>query len=481
MRILFGLLLFCSIVILGVLYALFQRFVSEYPEDRICGNIFIGAADVSGLTKKEAQKLMTEFLNEGRQATLTLKVGDSGEEIALEELGLGFKDIKRQVKTAYDYGKSGSLWKRFWQLKELSKEKKVIDENYILDQKKLKAFIEEKIDPLVDHAQNATMKRDGSEFKITKEKQGETVDVDQTLSAVTQYLNSGWNRKNVILEAVQREEAPTVTAEDLKTVTDELGSYSTDAGSGERWQNLKTGVEKINGIVLAPGEEISIHDVTAPYDEEHGYVAAGSYENGQVVDTYGGGICQVSTTLYNAVLFAELEVTERYPHSMLVTYVDPSRDAAIAGDVKDFCFRNNYSTPIFIEGGIDDDNQLKFTIYGRDTREEGRTVEYESEVTSTEEYGRQYKEDSEAALGSMEYEGSPHTGKTAKLWKIVKQDGKEVSREEINESYYQKSDEIIVVGTASDNPKASGLVSSAIASQDGSKINAAISEARELE
>ena len=95
-----------------------------------------------------------------------------------------------------------------------------------------------------------------------------------------------------------------------------------------------------------PGEQISVHDVTAPYDEEHGYVQAGSYENGQVVDTYGGGICQVSTTLYNAVLFSELKVVKRYPHSMLVSYVPPSRDAAIAGDTKDFVFENNYDTPI---------------------------------------------------------------------------------------------------------------------------------------
>lgn len=325
------------------------------------------------------------------------------------------------------------------------------------------------------------MERKGGKFKIIAERQGKTIDIDRSASAVVQYLNRGWDRKDIVLEAVQKDEIPSVKSEDLKTVTDELGSYSTDAGGGERWQNLKTGVEKINGTVLAPGEEISIHDVTAPYDAEHGYVAAGSYENGQVVDTYGGGICQVSTTLYNAVLYSELEVTKRFPHSMLVTYVDPSRDAAIAGDVKDFRFKNNYSAPVFIEGGIDDDNRLKFTIYGRDTRKEGRTVEYESEVTATEEYGRKYREDSEAPLGTMEYEGNPHTGKTARLWKIVKQDGREVSRDVINESHYQKSDEIIAVGTASENLQASGLVSSAIATQDGSRINAAISKARGLE
>jgi vancomycin resistance protein YoaR len=334
---------------------------------------------------------------------------------------------------------------------------------------------------LTDHAQNATMERKGKEFKIIAEKQGKTIDIDKSAAAISNHLNSGWNRKDFEIEMVLRDEKPTVKADDLESVKDELGSYSTDAGGGERLQNLKTGVEKIDGTVLAPGEEISVHDVTAPYDKEHGYVAAGSYENGQVVETYGGGICQVSTTLYNAVLFAELEVTERFPHSMLVSYIDPSRDAAIAGDVKDFKFKNTYDTPVYIEGGIDDDGQLKFTIYGKDTRKKGRTVEYESEVTETEEYGRTYKEDPEASLGSMKYEGSPHTGKTARLWKIVKQDGKEVSRDVINNSTYQKSNEIIMVGTASDNGRASGVVSGAIATQDGTKINEAISKARAME
>lgn len=481
MQVLFSLLLFCSILVLAVSYMFFQRFVSRYPADKFCRYVFIGSFDVSGMTKKEVEKMMEEHLSSGRQASVVMRVGEKEESATLEELGLGYKDLKRQIKTAFDYGKTGSLWQRFWQLKKLSGEKKVFKENYTLSKKRVKKVMDERIVPLTDHAQNATMERKGKEFKIIAEKQGKTIDIDKSAAAISNHLNSGWNRKDFEIEMVLRDEKPTVKADDLESVKDELGSYSTDAGGGERLQNLKTGVEKIDGTVLAPGEEISVHDVTAPYDKEHGYVAAGSYENGQVVETYGGGICQVSTTLYNAVLFAELEVTERYPHSMLVSYIDPSRDAAIAGDVKDFKFKNTYDTPVYIEGGIDDDGQLKFTIYGKDMRKKGRTVEYESEVTETEEYGRTYKEDPEASLGSMKYEGSPHTGKTARLWKIVKQDGKEVSRDVINNSTYQKSNEIIMVGTASDNGRASGVVSGAIATQDGTKINEAISKARAME
>lgn len=226
-----------------------------------------------------------------------------------------------------------------------------------------------------------------------------------------------------------------------------------------------------------PGQEVSVHDLTAPYDEEHGYVPAGSYENGQVVDTYGGGICQVSTTLYNALLFAELEITKRYPHSMLVNYVDPSRDAAIAGDMKDLRFKNNYDTPVYLYGEIDENNQLHFTVYGKDTREEGRELEFESETIEKVEYEVVYKVNSEAPLGSMSTVQSPHTGKSAQLWKIVYQDGKEVSRDVINKSNYNKADQVIEVGTKSSNPEASALVKNAVATQDKAKIKATIAQA----
>lgn len=480
-RLLFGLTLVCLVLVFGVAYLLLQKSVSKYPKDKICKNIYIGAIDVSGLTKEKALQKMEKHLEESKAAKVTMKVDKKAAEASLENFGVSYKDIEKTVKTACDYGKKGSLWKRYWALRKLSKEKLVLKENYILDKKAAAKTINKEAVPLANHAVNASMTKTADGFNITSAKKGETVDIDKSIASVKKKLNQGWDYKDFAVKMTLKEEKPTVRKKDLETITDKLGSFSTDAGGGERWQNLKTGVEKINGTILAPGQEVSVHDMTAPYDKEHGYVAAGSYENGQVVDTYGGGICQVSTTLYNALLFAELEITERYPHSMLVTYVDPSRDAAIAGDVKDLKFKNNYKTPIYIEGGIDGDNQLTFTIYGKDTRKKGRTVSYESETTATEEYGTTYKEDSSAPIGSMESGGSPHTGRTARLWKVVKQDGKEVSRDVVNESVYQKSDRIIKVGTASDNGTASGIVSGAIATQSGSKINAAISKAQALE
>ena len=198
------------------------------------------------------------------------------------------------------------------------------------------------------------------------------------------------------------------------------------------------------------------------------------------MQSIAGGICQVSTTLYNAVLYAELEVTERSPHSIIVTYVDPSRDAAIAEGIKDFKFKNNYDTPILIEGYIDSNNQLGFYIYGKDTRPEGHSVEYESETLEKMEYTKKFVEDTESSLGTLNNEGTAINGRTARLWKIVYENGEEVSRDVINNSTYKPTEMRIKVGTATDNAEAANLVKTAIASQDEAAINEAIAQAKAL-
>lgn len=478
--ILFGLILLSVLIVFGGTGLFLHKAVNKYPKNEICKNIYIGPVNVSGMTKKEAKAALEKQFEADKKLSVTMKVDKKEAQATLEELGFRYNDVDKTVKKAMDYGKRGTLWTRYWNIKKTEKEKLVLKQAAALDQKKTDAVIAERAVPIADHAKNATITHTGSGFQIEKEQEGVTVDQKKSAAKLRKYLDENWKHDKITVKMVTVKEKPSVKAADLETIQDEMGTFSTNAGGGERWKNLKTGSEKLNGLVVMPGETVSVHDVTAPYDEEHGYAPAGSYENGQVVETYGGGICQVSTTLYNALLRAEVEIVKRYPHSMLVAYVKPSRDAAIAGTTKDLKFKNNYDTPIYIKGEIDSINELRFTIYGKDPRPEGREVKYESETTDTEDYTTVYKADPSAALGSMNESGSPHTGKTARLWKIVTQDGKEVSRDVINNSTYKKSDRVVKVGTKSDNPAASSLVSSAISTQDEGKINAAISQARSL-
>jgi len=469
------------ITALGVTYLFLNSYVSKHPQDKVAQNIYVGPVDASGMTKAQLNSALSEHLEEKKSTQVTLLVDGKKEKVALETMGIAYENLDDLVDRAFSYGKDGSVWERYRAFKAISKEKLVIEEEYTIDKDITKELLNEKAEPLANHAVNAEIVKGINGFRITEEREGKTVNVKKTISSLEEYLNTAWDYKDFQHEVVLKKDTPTVKAKDLETIKDELGRFSTDAGGGTRWQNLKTGVEKVNGLVVMPGEEVSVHDVTAPYDAEHGYVPAGSYENGQVVETYGGGICQVSSTLYNALLRAEVEIVERFPHSMLVTYVDPSADAAIAGDYKDLVFKNNYDTPLYIEGKIDSANQLSVTIYGKEVRPENREVKYESEIISTTEYETVYKADSGKSIGTMEGGGSPHTGKEARLWKIVYENGEEVSREDINYSKYNKSDYIVYVGTGSEVAAASSLVNNAIATQDSAKIKQAIAEAQALE
>lgn len=458
--------------------AAMYHYVSRYSDQEVAPNIYIGKVNVSGMNQKEVKEALKKHLAEDQKEKVTLKVADQSVETSWGELGLKYEDLDKQIRQAVKYGSEGSLWNRFWKIWKLEKEPQVLNEVLELDDKTAKAVIKEHALPLSPHAVDAALTKKGGTLEIQPEKTGKTIDIKKSISQMESYLNSQWTHKKASIELVLKEELPKVTAEDLKEVKDELGSFSTDAGGGQRWQNLKNGVDRLNGTILMPGEEISVYQETGPYDAEHGYVEAGSYENGQVVDSFGGGICQVSTTLYNAVLFAELKVVERHPHSMLVNYVEPSRDAAIATGLLDFRFQNNYDAPVCILAEIDAANQMKFVIYGKETREKGRTIKFESETLTTEEAGIVYQENPQAPLGSMKYSGSPHTGKTAQLWKVIYKNGKEVSREVINQSTYARSDQVVEVGTASDNAAASALVREALATQDQAKIAAAIASAQ---
>ena len=191
---------------------------------------------------------------------------------------------------------------------------------------------------------------------------------------------------------------------------------------------------------------------------------AGSYMNGRVVDSLGGGICQVSTTLYNVVLQAELEVTERHNHSMIVTYVDPSADAAISESAgKDFRFVNNLDYPIYIEG-YTQNKEITFTIYGKETRSEDRKVRYVSEVLEVSRPpADMIYADAGKPLGYITVEGA-HIGYKARLWKVVTEGGKEVSRTEVNYSSYKMVPRSATVGTATDDPAAYEQIMAAIGS-----------------
>ena len=471
------------IVLIGFAISYFSlyKYVNKVKPDTIAHNIFIGETEVSGMKSKAAKQAVASTLEVYQGQKLSLSVGEETVELTLADIGLSVKEVDKLVEEAVSYGKKGSVWKRSHELRKLKKEKRFIEPIFSIDKATTEAMIVEKAIPLEKAPVDATITNENGTLVLTDEESGQTIDVKASLDKIEKYLNEKWKQKEAVIKLEEIEAVPKIKRADLEGITDELGSYSTEAGSGNRVTNLQRAAELLNGTIIMPGEEFSVEQATLPYSEENGYVDGGAYENGEVVQSIAGGICQVSTTLYNAVLYAELEVTLRSPHSIIVTYVDPSRDAAIAEGIKDFKFKNNYDTPIYLEGYIDANNQLAFHIYGKDTREEGRSVEFESETLEKKEHTKKYVEEAEQAIGYMETEGTAINGRTARLWKVVYQNGEEVSRDVINNSTYNPTALKIKVGTASDNGDASAVVRGAISSQDEGQIKEAIAKAQAMQ
>lgn len=444
-------------------------------EERIAEGVYIGSIDVGGMTEEEAKDAVNAYVQSAGEAVFTLSAGEKSIEVKAEELGTSFTDMS-VIQKAMDVCKSGNLIKRYKDKKDLENGNVVIDMVLDVDEEAVAAMLEEKAEQLNQEAVDSTLVRENGQFQIVEGAQGIEVNVEKSVAAIEDYISNGWNGENGAIELTAEIVEPKGTKEELSKITDLLGSYNTNYSSStqNRCDNISNAASKINGTVLYPGEEFSVYEAIGPLDAANGYELAGAYENGQTVQSYGGGVCQVSTTLYNAVILAELEITERSNHSMIVTYVKPSMDAAIAGDYKDLKFVNNQDTPIFIEGYTQGKN-IFFNIFGQETRPANRKVTYESEVVSQTDPGVQFVGTGDPA-GYMGVTQDKHTGYVAQLWKVVTVDGVEESREVFNKSTYKASPKIVNVGTASADPNVSAAIGAALATGDEATIYATVAQ-----
>lgn len=444
--------------------------------DTIPQRVYFGDICVGGMTQDEAKAAVQEHMNEMLAQVITLQAGKNTIQVPVSQFGLTWRNPEIAAEAA-GLGKSGNLITRYKAMKDLENEDKVYELAFDVDTQKAKEYIEAHAQELNTEAIDADVTRENGEFTVIPGSQGVTVNVEKSAEVLENYFNKEWDGGSGTVELVADVVDPRGTDEDFAKVKDLLGSFHTSystSGAG-RCKNVENGASKIDGSVIYPGDSFSVYEAVSPFDAENGYELAGSYENGTTVETYGGGICQVSTTLYNAVIRAELDVTERYNHSMIVSYVDPSADAAIAGTYKDLKFVNNTDAPIYIEG-YTSNKEIHFNIFGHETRPAGREVIFESETLSTTEPGVQYQVASGQPIGYISQTQSSHTGYTAQLWKIVKVNGVEESKEVFNKSTYKPSPRIIMVGIASANPEATGAMNAAVATQDEATINAAAAQ-----
>ena len=446
--------------------------------ETILKGVSIDKLDVSGMTREEALAALESYEKNLGGQSIKLGIGDNVIEAKLSDLGVTF-DNEDLVDEAIGVGHAGNIVKRYKDQKDLQHSGKTFPLSWQTNEDTVRTYVENNCTKYDKKAQNASLTRENGAFNFVAGTEGLELNVDSAVRTISDYLENSWTSDNTeVLNIETQVTEPEGSAEELANIKDLLGSFTTSfsTSGSNRCKNVSSGASHINGTVLYPGEEFSTYETVSPFTEANGYAMAGSYLNGEVVDSMGGGICQVSTTLYNAVLRAELNVTERSPHSMTVHYVDLSEDAAIAGTYKDFKFVNSTEYPIYIEGYTTSDKKITFNIYGKETRDKNRTISFESQMVSETPATTILQEDAGQGIGYKAVSSKGSSGYVAELYKIVKVNGVETDRIKVNKSTYKGTNRVVTYGTAGD-PTLSENLRAAIAAQDEALADANIAAA----
>ena len=452
----------CICVLLGS----FGMTAQAKGEDTILEGIRIDETDVSGMTEAEARETIEALVTQRMETQITLYcVNDAEVVITPSQLGMVWTNPEI-VSQAANVGRVGNIIERYKVKKDLEREEYVLKTTYSIDKALMDEIIDTECMEFNQEAIDLGLQRIDGEFVIQEGQQGLQLDVAAAKTMLYDFVLNQWDGHETSLKLPVIVEEPTGTLAELQKVKDVLGSYTTSyaTSSAARVANVVNGTNLVNGVTLYPGETFSMLDLVTPFTVANGYQMAGSYMNGQVVDSLGGGICQVSTTLYNAVLRAELDVTVRSSHSMSVTYVPLSADAAITESAgKDFCFVNNTEAPIYIEGITTPDKHITFNIYGQETRPAGHSVDYVTEILETiQPTVENIIQDAGRPVGYTKVQ-SVYVGYKAQLIKVVYENGIEQSREVVNKSNYKMVPRTVTVGVATDNPDAYNQIQAAIA------------------
>jgi len=414
--------------------------------------VYVEELNISGMTESEAEEAISDYVDAKLLTKVKVDINGTIAETTLEDLG--YKWVNTNLSNdAVNLGKRGNVIQRYKDRLDVANSGKVYELEMTIDKESITEGLKTLCKEYNTEAQDAAIEflEDGG-IEIIPERTGVVVNYEQTTTVIYDYINDTWDGKSEIsIVADTTIDEPKYTTADLGNISETpMGSYYTTFATGSSYynrnMNIKNGASLLHGSVIYPDEEFSLNAHLEPWTEENGYFPAGTYVDGGVQDSLGGGICQVSSTLYNALLLAEIEIVTRYPHSMSVSYVPLAADAALAGDYKDLVFKNNTDAPIYIQA-IYEEGRITFNVYGNDTREEGRTVKYVSETVTVKEIEEEVEKDKTKDKDYEEIVEEGRVGYVAKLWKYVYQDGEEVDKILVNTSNYRMSPRKVIRGT----------------------------------
>jgi vancomycin resistance protein YoaR len=397
--------------------------------------IVIEGVDVSGLSKSEAKTIIENEITENfKDKTITLQYKDKSWPIKLSDISYSFLTGKT-LENAYLLGRTGSVFKRLQTIRKMGTDVIGYSCETDFDREKLRNMLADIKKQVDKQEEDATIAYNKGQVELTQHTVGTVLDVDENLKLIESRL---LDRKFQNIDLMVDEKMPRVRYEDLKDVNQIISSFSTtfNAGDANRSYNIRLASTKMNNYLLMPGDVFSMDKVLGPRTTENGYRNAPIIYKNEFVEGAGGGVCQVTTTLYGTVLRAKAEVIERTPHSLPLGYVQPGQDATIAEGFIDFKFKNNFDHPILICSEVIG-NRLTIKILGK--KSDDYVIKLKSEILAT--YPPEKEEiiiDNSIPHGEKVVVRRPKNGiRVAVYREVYTKNGELLGREKISEDIYK--------------------------------------------
>ena len=337
----------CFFALIIIMYLGSKRYDNlVYPD------ITLYEEDLSKLNEKELNAKVDDLVSNINNNKVIVKINNEEYEVLVSDI-IKKIDADNLKKEIMNYGKDKTFIEQFG-LIYLSVERNY-KFNMEIDENALQKEVKKIYDDTYVAAINPTLEMKDYNLKIIKGKNGKSIDEDNLIDEICEKINSyEVGENNIVIEEEYKVVKPQISEEDLKGVKHKISTATTYfAGTGNnRGLNIVNAASKIDGTLLMPGEEFSYEDKVSPVELSNGYYMAPVIVNGTHKNAPGGGVCQVSTTLYNAQLKAGILPTERYNHSKAVAYVQKGLDATLATGSKNLRFKNPYDYPVYIHAYI---------------------------------------------------------------------------------------------------------------------------------
>lgn len=475
---------------------------------KIISGVSVNGVDISKLTKEEALAKLNEMATQKLDGDILIKSDDFEYEIKLSQIETKY-NIEKALEEAYNTGRNGNIFVNNYEIAKAMIFGKDVNIEYTFNEELLDSKLDDMASKVPNAVVEPSYYIEDDKLIINKGKAGNSVDKDKIKQEIIGKILTTNNNEEINIELIQIEPSaididsiysevytepqdayytkdpfeifphvngidfdleaaremlkedkdeyeiqliitvPEITTNEIGTEAfpDLLSSFSTryDASKTDRTTNLKLAMNKLDGVVVSPGETFSYNKTLGKRTAEAGYKEAGGYAGGKVVQTLAGGICQISSTLYDAVVYANLEIVERHNHMFLAGYVGAGKDATVVYGALDFKFKNTRNYPIMIKTSIGN-GVAKIDIYG--IKEE---VEYDVDIVTTvlsyTPFDVVYEKDSTLAKGKQQVTQNGMNGCKSITYKVLKLNGTEVSRTVLSSDTYDPMDKIIKVGT----------------------------------